>query len=68
MILGFVMSVYAWSEFGPLVSVGSLIVPIAAAMLARRMLSTRDLFIAIWATVVVGLICARFAFLAADIG
>jgi len=50
------------------VSVGSLVAPIAAALLARRMLSTRDLYIAVWATVVVGLVCARFAFLAADIG
>jgi hypothetical protein len=38
-----------------------------AAIPARR-LSTRNLFIAICGTVVVGLICARFAFLAADIG
>ncbi|HSZ92194.1 MAG TPA: hypothetical protein VK822_22785 [Acetobacteraceae bacterium] len=68
MIVGFVMWVYAWSEFGPVVSVGSLVAPIAAALLARRMLSTRDLYIAVWATVVVGLVCARFAFLAADIG
>ena len=52
MIVGFVMWVYAWSEFGPVVSVGSLVAPIAA----------------VWATVVVGLVCARFAFLAADIG
>jgi len=35
---------------------------------ARRLLSTRDLFIAICVTVVLGLICARFAFLAADLG
>ncbi len=68
MIVGFVMWVFAWSEFGPVVSVGSLVVPIAAAVLARRMLSTRDLLIALWATVVVALICARLAFLAADIG
>ncbi len=68
MIVGFVMWVYAWSEFGPVVSVGSLVVPIAAAILARRVLSTRDLFIAVWTTVVVGLVCARLAFLAADIG
>jgi hypothetical protein len=49
------------------VSIGSLVVPIVAAIPARR-LSTRNLFIAICGTVVVGLICARFAFLAADIG
>ena len=36
MIVGFVMWVYAWSEFGLVVSVGSLVVPIAAAVLARR--------------------------------
>jgi len=67
MILGFVMWVFAWSEYGLLVSIGSLVVPIVAAIPARR-LSTRNLFIAICGTVLVGLICARFAFLAADIG
>jgi hypothetical protein len=68
MILGFMMWVYAWSEFSPAVSIGSLVVPIAAAVPVRRMLVTRDLFIAICITVVLGLICARFAFLAADLG
>jgi hypothetical protein len=68
LILGFVMSVYAWSEFGVPVGAGSLIVPLVAAVLIRRSLSVRNLFIAICAAVVVGLICARFAFLAADIG
>ena len=50
------------------VSIGSLVVPIVAAVPVRRLLSTRNLFIAICATVVLGLICARFAFLAADLG
>ena len=68
MIVGFMMWVYAWSEFGLPVSIGSLVVPIVAAVPARRLLSTRDLFIAICVTVVLGLICARFAFLAADLG
>ena len=68
MIVGFMMWVYAWSEFGLVVSIGSLVVPIAAAVPVRRLLSTRDLFIAICVTVVLGLICARFAFLAADLG
>ena len=68
MILGFVMWIYAWSEFGLAVSVGSLAVAVAAALTARRRLSTRDLFIAVCATVVLGLICARFAFVAAGIG
>ncbi len=68
MILGFVMWVYAWSEFGLAVSLGSLVVPVAAAVPARRLLSTRNLFIAIWLTMVFGLICARLAFIAAGIG
>ena len=50
------------------VSIGSLVVAIVAAVPVRRLLSTRNLFIAICATVVLGLICARFAFLAADLG
>ena len=50
MIVGFMMWVYAWSEFGLVVSVGSLVVPIAAAVLARRVLTTRDLLIAVWST------------------
>ena len=37
MILGFVMWVYAWSEYGLAVSVGSLVVPIVAADPARRL-------------------------------
>jgi hypothetical protein len=68
LILGFVMSVYAWSEFGAALGAGSLIVPLVAVVLIRGMLSTRNLFIAICAAVVVGLVCARFAFLAADLG
>ncbi len=51
MILGYMMWVYAWSEFGLPVSVGSLVVPIVAAVLVRRV-STRNLFIAICATTV----------------
>ena len=51
MILGYMMWVYAWSEFGLPVSVGSLVVPIAAAVSVRRV-STRNLFIAICATTV----------------
>ena len=66
-ILGFVMWVFAWSEYGLTVSVGSLVVPVAAIVAMPR-LTTQRLFLAICATVVVGLICARFAFLAADIG
>jgi hypothetical protein len=68
MILGFVMWVYAWSEFGLEVSLGALVVPVAVAVATRRLLSTRNLFIAICATVVVGLVCARLAFLAEGIG
>jgi hypothetical protein len=67
MILGFVMWVFAWGEFGLPVSVGSLVLPIAGYFAVRRF-SPRDLFIMICATVIVGLVCARFAFLAADIG
>ena len=67
-ILGFVMWVYAWSEFSAVVSVGSLVVPVIAVALVRRSLSTRNLFIVICGSVVLGLICARLAFVAADIG
>jgi hypothetical protein len=67
-ILGFVMWVYAWSEFSAVVSGGSLVVPVIAIVLVRRLLTARDLFIVLCASVVLGLICARFAFIAADIG
>ncbi len=67
-ILGFIMWVYAWSEFSAVVSAGSLIVPILVILLIRRWLSARDLFIAICAATIVGLVCARFAFIAADLG
>jgi hypothetical protein len=68
LIVGFVMSIYAWSEFGAALGAGSLIVPLVAVVLIRGVLSVRNLFIAICAAVLVGLVCARFAFLAADIG
>lgn len=68
LILGFVMWVYAWSEYSALTSAGSLITPVVVVLLVRRLLSARDMFIAICAAVVVGLICARLAFWAADIG
>lgn len=67
MILGYMMWVYAWSEFGWPVSVGSLVVPIVAAVLVRRV-STRNLFVTICATTVLALVCGWFAILAADIG
>ena len=66
-ILGFVMWIYAWGNFSLGVSVGSLLVPIAAIVALRR-LSTRNLFIAVCTTVVLGLVVARFALMAADIG
>jgi hypothetical protein len=67
-ILGFMMSIYAWSEFGAALGAGSLIVPVAAVVLIRKSLSARNLFIAICGATFVGLICARLAFLAADLG
>ena len=68
LVMGFIMSVYAWSEYGVPLGAGSLIVPLVAIVLIRRSLSVRDMFIALCAAVLIGLICARFAFLAADIG
>jgi hypothetical protein len=68
LVMGFIMSVYAWSEYGVPFGAGSLIVPLVAIILVRRSLSVRDMFIALCVAVFVGLICARFAFLAADIG
>jgi ABC-type uncharacterized transport system permease subunit len=62
------MSVYAWSEFGVPMGVGTLIVPLVAIVLIRKSLSIRNMFIALCSAVVVGLIFARLAFLAADIG
>jgi drug/metabolite transporter (DMT)-like permease len=67
-ILGFVMWVYAWSEFNVTVSAGAPIVAAVAVLLIRKSLSARDLFITICGCTVVGLICARFAFIAADLG
>ena len=68
MIMGFVMSVYAWSEYGVPLGVGSLIVPLVAIVFVRRSLTARNMFIAICASVAVGMVFARLAFLAADIG
>ena len=67
LILGFVMSVFAWSEFGAPLGAGALIVPIAALLLMRP-LSARRLFLVICAATAVGLVCARFAFIAAGLG
>ena len=51
-----------------MVSLGSLVVPIVGIVAVRRRLSTERLFAVICAAVVVGLVFARFAFIAADIG
>lgn len=66
-ILGFVMWLFAYGQLDLWVSIGSLAVSVAVVLALRR-LSTRDMFIAIWVTLVLGLVCARFALLAADIG
>lgn len=68
LIMGFVMSVYAWSEFGVPLGVGTLVVPSAAIVLIRGSMSVKNMFLALCAAVVLGLIFARLAFLAADIG
>jgi hypothetical protein len=68
LILGFVMAVFAWGEYGPQVSVGSLVPPLLAVRLIRGKLSTRNLFLAISGAALVGLVFARVALLAADIG
>jgi hypothetical protein len=68
LILGFIMSVYAWSEYGPVLGAASLLVPLIAIVLVRRSLSVRNMFLALCAAVAIGLVCARLAFLAADIG
>jgi hypothetical protein len=68
LIIGIFMWVFAWSEFGMPVSVGSLVLAFLAVRLVRRSLTTGNMFVAICAATVAGLICARFAFIAADIG
>lgn len=68
MILGFVMWVFAWSEYSIVVSLGSLLAPVVGIVAIRRRLSTEWLFAVICAAVVVALVFARFAFIAADIG
>jgi hypothetical protein len=68
LVMGFVMSVYAWSEFGVPLGAATLIAPAAAILLIRGSLSVKNMFLALCAAVVVGLIFARLAFLAADIG
>ena len=68
LILGFVMGVFAWGEYGPLVSIGSLVPSLVAVQLIRGKLSTRNLFFAICGAGVAGLVFARIAFVAADIG
>jgi hypothetical protein len=68
LVMGFTMSIYAWSEYGWPMGVGSLILPLVAVALIRRSLSVRNMFIAICASVLVGLVCARLAFIAADLG
>ena len=67
-MIGFFMFVFAWAEFGAVLCVGSLVLPFVVMQLLRRSLSSRGMFIAICGTTVVGLVCARFAFWAADVG
>ena len=68
LILGLVMAIFAWGEFGPVVSVGSLIPGFVIVQFTYAKLSARQLFLAICVALAVGLICARVAFVAVGIG
>ena len=60
-VIGIILWVYAWSEFGVLVSVGALLLAWAVVTAFGRKASTRTLFVLIYVAMTMGLVCARFA-------
>lgn len=60
-IIGIILWVYAWSEFGALVSIGALLLAWAVVTATGRVASTRTLFVLIYVAMTAGLVCARFA-------
>jgi len=66
--IGVYMLIYAWSAFGAAVTLGSLVLSFVAVRLVHRRIPARILFVAICSALVVGLVSARVAFWAADIG
>jgi hypothetical protein len=62
LIMGFVMGLYAWDVFGPLLVVAALAVGAPPAWVLARRYSARDLLITIYLAWAVGLVAALIAF------
>ena len=60
-IIGIILWVYAWSEFGALVSIGAPLLAWAVVAAFGRYAATRTLFVLIYVAMAAGLVCARFA-------
>jgi hypothetical protein len=67
LILGCMMWLVAAQVFGLPISIGTLLVPVGAAIAMRR-LSDRNLSIAVWSIAAVGMLFAYFAISLADFG
>jgi len=67
-IVGVIMWVYAWSEYGATISVSALVVAWLTVCVLRRLASTRTLFVMIYVALSSGLVCARLAMQAASFG
>ena len=60
-IIGIVIWVYAWTQFGALLSIGALLLAWGIVRAFGHIVSTRTLFVAIYVALTGGLVCARFA-------
>jgi len=67
-IVGIVLWVYAWSEFGAVLSVGALLAAWLIVWVAGRLAPARLLFVMIYLALSGGLLCARFAMQAINPG
>ena len=67
-IIGIILWIYAWSEFGAVLSVGALLVAWLIVRVAGRLVPAPLLFVMIYLALSGGLLCARFAMQATNPG
>jgi len=60
-IIGIIIWVYAWTQFGAPLSIGALLFAWAIVWAFGHIVSTRTLFVLIYVAMTGGLVCARFA-------
>ena len=60
-IIGIIVWVYAWTQFGAALSIGALLLAWGIGWASGHIVSTRTLFVLIYVAMTGGLVCARFA-------